>query len=105
LELLEELMNNERRLESYQNDNLNWVLLTTENNIDVPLQRNVILPYFGIGYYLVYNASISNINMISTNGLLGPNSAVFINKKNDVNICSDFITIDIFKLERINTFS
>ena len=86
------------------NDNLSWILLDTKKNIDIPLQRTLVLPYYNISYSLIYDALLSNINIITTNGLLGPNSVQFINKNQTGNICSDFVTIDLILLDN-NTFT
>jgi len=76
------------------NDKINWDLLASENNIEIPFDRNLIIPSFRIGYSLMFDATLSNLNIITTDGLLGPNSAKFINKtaKNE-NICNDYIKI------------
>lgn len=77
------------------NDKINWDLLASENNIEIPLDRNTIIPSFRIGYSLMFDATLSNLNMITTDGLLGPNSAKFINKNaKNQNVCTDYITIN-----------
>jgi hypothetical protein len=82
------------------NDKTNWITLDTQNNMNLPIDRNLILPKMGVGYSLLFNGTLSNLNIISTNSLIGSNSALFVNKDlNNKNICSDFITIDTFKLD------
>jgi hypothetical protein len=48
----------------------------------------------------MFDATLSNLNIITTDGLLGPNSAKFVNKNVKLeNVCTDYININAIKFD------